>query len=152
MCAPKRPVGDRCCRVKLESASENTPRGLWFKRQGKCFQYRQEAHEAGKRDERKRESEREREKVNARNRWPTDQALPHQHRRRHQQWSVRESGEAAGGGRRAQLYLTRRTRLCEGSHVRRLLMELSLGRHEAALQPEARAPAVRQGLIIKEPN
>lgn len=55
----------------------------------------------------------------------------------------------AGGG---PGYLTRRTRLCEGSHVRRLSTELSLGRREAALQLGARASTVRQGLIIKEPN
>lgn len=94
--------------------------------------------------------ERERKKrVNAWNRWPTDQARSHHHRRRHRHRSVRESLEEAGGG---PGYLTRRTRLCKGSHVRRLLTKLSLGRHVVALQPAARASTVCQGLIIKEPN
>lgn len=90
-------------------------------------------------------------RVNVWNCWPTDQALPHHHRRRHRQHrSVRESGVAAGGG---PGYLTRRTRLCKGSHVRRAFWQ---GFHredvKRALQSGARASTVRQRLIIKEPN
>lgn len=57
-------------------------------------------------------------------------------------WKRREEGPG----------ITRRTRLCKGSHVRTLLTVLSLGRHGAALQPVARTSKARQGLIIKAPN
>lgn len=94
MCALNRWVGDRCCWVKIESAS-TTLRGLWFKRKKK-------KKKISVRRMRRENVTRERErKVNAWNRWPTDQARSHHHRRRHQHRSVRESWEAAGGGRRA---------------------------------------------------
>lgn len=78
---------DRCCRVKIKPASA-TLRAPWFK------PLSAQARGAwGGTTWRERGG-----KVNAWNRWPTDQALPHHHRGRHQHRGVRESGEAAGGG------------------------------------------------------
>lgn len=103
-------VGDRCCRIKIDSALYHTASSHWFKwKEGAVFSRSKWCMRRGNVTREKR--------VNVWNCWPTDQALPHHHRRRHRQHrSVRESGVAAGGG---PGYLTRRTRLCKGSHVRR---------------------------------
>lgn len=144
--ALNRCVGDRCCRIEIDSALYHTASSHWFKwkeGEGAVFSRSKWCMRRGNVTREKR--------VNVWNCWPTDQALPHHHRRRHRQHrSVRESGVAAGGG---PGYLTRRTRLCKGSHVRRAFWH---GFHredvKRALQPGARASTVRQRLIIKEPN
>lgn len=55
------------------------------------------------------------------------------------QASVRAEGGGRGGRGGGPGSLTRRTRLCKGSHVRRLLTERALGRHQAASQPQPAA-------------
>lgn len=102
------------CRVKIESTVPVTSPCLWFNREKRCFRCKQEAHEAGKRDER----EREREKLMHGIGDPlTKLSLAIAAGGINTEASVR-----AGKQRQEEEEgLTRRTRLCKWSHVRRLL-------------------------------